>query len=149
MRFDVHQRIIRGLPYVSNFSADGAAVMKPDKFEEIAVAAELGTVGDPDLVKALLEALHAAFPAAGNAQVDASVLVSADAALALVARVLTGWEIDLRNTAAGSGKWTCALREGTVRDDDHLIGIGKSDSLPLAVVSALLLVVARRARGVI
>jgi hypothetical protein len=123
--------------------------MKPEKFEEIASAVEHGTVGDPDLVKGLLEALHAAFPAAGSSEVDASVLVSADAALALAARALPGWEIDLRNTAAGSGKWSCAVREGTARDDDHLIGIGKSDSLPLAVVSALLLVMARRARGVI
>lgn len=148
MRFDVHQRIIAWPLYVSNFPADGAALMNPEKLEKIAVAVENGSVGDPDLVKGLLEALQAVFPATGSAEIDANVLVSADAALALAARTLPGWEIDLQNTSAGTGKWTCAVREGTVRDDDHLIGIGKSGSLALAILSALLLVMARRTRGV-
>ena len=63
-------------------------------------------------------------------------------------RMLPGWEIDLRNASAGlGGSWTCALREGTARDDDQIIGIGKAQTLSLAMVAALLRVAARRARG--
>jgi hypothetical protein len=118
--------------------------MKPEKLEKIAARVESGSIGDPDLVKELLQALHSAFP---NAAIDAGVLASADAALELAARMLPGWEIDLRNHSAGlGGRWTCAMREGTTRDDDQMIGIGKSQSLALATVAALLRVSARRER---
>ncbi len=116
--------------------------MKADKLEQIAASIENGSPSDPDLVKALMQALHRTFP--GEA-VDAGTLVQGDAALALVAHVLPGWEIDLRNASAGlGGRWTCALREGTARDDDQIIGIGKAQTLALATLAALLRVVSRR-----
>jgi hypothetical protein len=119
--------------------------MKAEKLEKIAAGVERASAGDPGLVKMLLEALHAAHP---EAPADASALVSADAALALAANALPGWEADLRNPSVGEGgKWTCTLREHTASDDDQLIGIGKSSSLPLAIGAALIQVAARRARG--
>jgi hypothetical protein len=119
--------------------------MKAEELEKIAAGVERGSAGDAELVKKLLKALHAAHP---SSAIDAAALVSTDAALGVVADALPGWEADFRNPSVGEGgKWTCALREGTVRDDDQLIGIGKSASLPLAVVAALIQVAARRARG--
>ena len=116
--------------------------MKADKLEQIAASIESGSPGDPDLVKSLMQALHKAFP---QEAVDAGTLVHADTALALAARILPGWEIDLRNASAGlGGRWTCALREGTARDDDQIIGIGKSQTLAMATLAALLHVAARR-----
>jgi hypothetical protein len=116
--------------------------MKADKFEQIAAVIEHGSPGDPDLVKSLMQALQKAFP--GEA-IDAGTIVYADPALALAARVLPGWEINLRNASAGlGGRWSCALREGTARDDDQLIGIGKGQTPALAALAALLHVVARR-----
>lgn len=119
--------------------------MKAEELEKIAANAERGSAGDADLVKKLLKALHSAHP---SSAIDAAALVSTDSALGLVADSLPGWEADIRNPAVGEGgKWICALREGTTRDDDHLIGIGKSASLPLAIVAAIIQVAARRARG--
>jgi hypothetical protein len=119
--------------------------MKAEELEKIAAGAEHGSTRDPDLVKKMLKGLQVAHPAA---DADAAALVSADAALELAARALPGWEADLRSPSIGEGgMWTCALREGTMRDDDQLIGIGRSASLPLAISAALIQVAARRARG--
>ncbi len=121
--------------------------MKPDKLDEIAANVKNVSAGDPEQVKQILQALKEVFPAEAD-RIDAGVLVSTDAALTLAEHVLPGWEIDLRNASAGlGGNWNCAMREGTARDDDQLIGIGKAQTIPLAVVCALLQVAARRARG--
>jgi hypothetical protein len=118
--------------------------MKPDKLEKIATSLENGSAGDADLVKGLMQGLQAAFPAE---LIEAGTISSADMALALAARVLPGWEIDMRNSSAGlGGRWTCALREGTARDDDEIIGIGKGKTLALATLAALLHVAARRGK---
>ncbi len=121
--------------------------MKPDKLDKIAASVDNVSAGDPEGVKQILQALKEVFPAEAD-RIDAGVLVSTDAALALAERVLPGWEMDMRNASVGQGgKWNCAMREGTARDDDQLIGIGKAQTISMAVVGALLQVAARRARG--
>lgn len=80
--------------------------------------------------------------------VDLSVLTSTEAALALVCAEYPGWRIDLQGQAkTESGGWTCSIRENGTRDDDEVIGIGSAGTIPLALVSAMLLAAARRAEG--
>jgi hypothetical protein len=123
--------------------------MNHDDLAGLADGIESASAGDPDTVRAMLAGLKAAFAdhaAAGS--IDAAVLVSADAALALIRQVLPGWTVSLKGKAhLPDGHWTCTLRESSARDDDELLGVGKGRTLPLAMTAALLRVASRRAKG--
>lgn len=103
---------------------------------------ESGHADDPDLLRDLLRALHAAVP--GPAP-EVGVLASTDAALALAGRLLPLWTVRLEGLAGGShGRWSCLLRETGVRDDDELVGTGQAATPALAILAALLLALSRR-----
>lgn len=70
---------------------------------------------------------------------------SSDALLELVAAALPNWSLHLGGSSATvHGRWTCTIRETGVRDDDELIGVGKSPTAAGAITTALLKVMALR-----
>ncbi len=73
---------------------------------------------------------------------------SSDALLDLVAEALPSWSLHITgHSASVAGRWTCTIREIGVRDDDELIGVGKAETLPHALLAALLKVVELRGGG--
>lgn len=79
------------------------------------------------------------------AQAMRGALGSSDAILALLAEALPSWSVHVTgHSASVAGRWTCTVRETGVRDDDELIGVGKAETLPHAILAALLKVVELR-----
>lgn len=69
-------------------------------------------------------------------------LGATDDLLRLVAEALPSWSIHVTGHSASiAGRWTCTIRETGVRDDDELIGVGKAETLPQAILAALLKIV--------
>jgi hypothetical protein len=68
--------------------------------------------------------------------------------LCLLAEALPSWSVHISGSSATvAGRWTCTIRETGVRDDDELIGVGKSATLSGAVAAALLKVIGMRRDG--
>jgi hypothetical protein len=124
--------------------------MLHDDLAALAHRIETASPSDPDAVHSILRGLAAAFPdeiAAG--EVDPGVIVSTDAAFALLRRKVPNWSIALSGrTRLPDGHWTCTLRESTSRDDDELIGVGRAGTPALAMLAALFVVEVRRSKGV-
>jgi len=100
---------------------------------------------DLPLGLAVLEGLAAS---GHTAELGASVVDSADAALRLVVSELPGWSISLAGGARlPDSHWTCTLRESGTRDDDEVIGVARAPTPALALVGALLKVFVIRAKG--
>ncbi len=123
--------------------------MDHDGLTSLADAIESDATSDPEVVAQILHVLREIQADVPKGEgLDETVLTSSDAALGLVCSVLPGWEIRMQgNAVSGGGNWTCSLRQGSGRDDDEVIGIGKAQSPAKSVVAALLMVAARRKRG--
>jgi hypothetical protein len=122
------------------------STMTKDDLHRLAATLEKdGVIGGEDTDR-LAGAIDRAFsdrPKPGN--VDADAFGSTDALLALVADALPTWSLHLGGSSATvHGRWTCTIRETGVRDDDELIGVGKSPTAAGAVMAALLKVIALR-----
>lgn len=95
---------------------------------------------------AMAERLREALGSRGLAVPDQPA--EAEAALALVAAALPGWEISLDGRASRElGEWTCALRRSRARDSDEAIGIGRGQRMGPALLAALLRALAAGARA--
>lgn len=123
--------------------------MDHDALTNLAEAIESDAASDPEIVDQILHALREIRADAHQGEeLGESVLTSSDAALGLVCSILPGWEVRMQGNAVfQGGSWTCSLRQGSGRDDDEVIGIGKAQSPAQAIVAALLMVAARRKRG--
>ncbi len=127
--------------------------MNHEEITALARAIEKGGADQPDFVRRLLAGLQEVFAgsapgAAPGPTIDASVLTSAEAALALAAAAYPAWRIEIDGRARlGAGGWNCTIREGGTRDDDEVIGIGRGPTIALALLAAMLLAAARRAQG--
>ena len=123
--------------------------MKAEQIHDLADRIEAASWPDAALGTAILDALKSTCPdQAGSITQDAHLLESTDAALHLVSQNVPDWSVTLQGFAHEPvSHWTCTIREGTVRDDDDLIGIGKAPTPPLALLSALLRIGVIRSRG--
>lgn len=100
-----------------------------------------------DLAAVTLKGLVAVWsPTEVAPTLDPDLAVSLDKALVLIARTLPHWGVALEGTAAG-GSWTCTLRATGLRDDDEVMGIGRAEMAPLAMILALLHVLISRSKG--
>jgi hypothetical protein len=80
---------------------------------------------------------RAALEAAGHSAAEGFGTV--DAVLAIVDRALPGWAVTMEGWAsADHGHWTCSLRRSRERDNDEVIGVGKSQHLVPALLAALI-----------
>ena len=121
--------------------------MTHDDLEALAESILHGSAAHTDFAQALLAGLHAAFPDHA-ARLGAEVLTSTEVALSLAVRQFPNWTIKLKGKAAmPDGHWTCSLRETSARDDDEVVGVGRADTLPLALLAAMLLAQSRRLQG--
>ena len=123
--------------------------MNAQQLHDLVERIEIAEWPDADLAAEVLESIKSALSGeSGSLTLEPALLESTDAALHLVSLKVPNWSIMLQGYAhePDSG-WTCTLREGTVRDDDELIGIGKGPTLPLALLAALLRILVIRARG--
>jgi hypothetical protein len=123
--------------------------MRKDDLHRLAATLETdGATGSHDearLARAIGEAFAGRLP---EPMTEGDPVDSTDALLDLVAIELPSWSLHLSGASATvQGRWTCAIRETGVRDDDELIGVGKAASPAQAVAAALLRVIALR-RGV-
>lgn len=97
--------------------------------EEIEAAAAV--TGD------LASHVRAALEAAGHSATEG--FGSVDAVLVIVDRALPGWAISMEGSASAEhGHWTCSLRRSRERDDDAVVGVGKSQHLVPALLAALI-----------
>ncbi len=115
--------------------------------ELLALATQVESVRgmDAKLGAAVLHALRAGFPAeAAVGLIPDGAATSADSLLALVMAALPGWHYKIHGKARPAGEWTCSLRRSDVLDDDEILGTGDADSLPQALLAAVLRIVARR-----
>jgi hypothetical protein len=66
-------------------------------------------------------------------------LSTTDGAIHIVDRAYPNWNVHVHGRANDrDGHWRCTLRENDVRDNDDLIGMGRSPVLSQAVLAALL-----------
>ncbi len=123
--------------------------MEHEELTALATALETGDDSNPHVAAQVLQALREMRTDTEQTPLlDEAALSSTDAAISLACRLLTGWEIRLQGLAVeDEGRWVCSLRQGTARDDDEVIGIGKARSAGHAVLAALLIVAARHKRG--
>ncbi|MDU8943590.1 hypothetical protein [Ovoidimarina sediminis] len=64
---------------------------------------------------------------------------STDGAVLIVDRAYPDWSIHIRGRANDrDGHWRCTLREGGIRDNDAVLGSGKSPVLAQAILAALM-----------
>jgi hypothetical protein len=115
--------------------------MTPETMLEIVAQAEHASTADRDFVRDFLGAVDAAL--SPDRPTDVSALVSTEAALGAVDRVLPGWRITLDR----SSRWRCTLRESTSRDDDELLGIAVAMTPAIALLAAAIAVSVRRDCG--
>lgn len=105
---------------------------------------------DPGL-RALGEEIEAAAEVSGGLAARATAVLEAaghsaaegfgsvDGVLAIVERALPGWSISIEGRAsAAHGHWTCSLRRSRARDNDEVLGVGKSQHLAPALLAALI-----------
>lgn len=123
--------------------------MNAEQIHDIVERIETAKWPDSALAAAVLESVNSALPnQAGSITPQSSLLESTDAALHLLSLNLPGWSVTLQGYAhEPDSQWTCTIREGTVSDDDDLIGIGQGPTPPLALLSALLRIAVIRASG--
>ncbi len=97
-------------------------------------------------VAGIVDVVERAFPDRRTfADARRRTLGSSDALLRLVAEALPTWSIHITgHSATVAGRWTCTIRETGVRDDDELIGVGKAETLPQALLAALLKIIELR-----
>jgi hypothetical protein len=89
--------------------------------------------------------LRTGFPDAATAGlIHEDAVRSTDELLTLVKEALPGWHYSMHGRARAAGAWTCSLRRSDVLDDDEILGIGEADSLPQALLAAVLRIAARR-----
>ncbi len=63
---------------------------------------------------------------------------SADGAILIVDRAYPNWSIHIRGRANDKdGHWNCTLREGGTRDNDAVMGAGRSPVLAQALLAAV------------
>jgi hypothetical protein len=119
--------------------------MAQDELLDLAKQVESVRALDARLGAAALHALRAGFPAeAAAGLIPDGAASSADALLALAMAALPGWHFKIHGKARPAGEWTCSLRRSDVLDDDEILGTGDADSLPLALLAAVLRILARR-----
>ena len=123
--------------------------MNAEQLHDLVERIEVAEWPDPDLATAVMESMKSAFPAeTGPITIEPGLLESTDQALHLVSQNVPNWSILLQGYAhEPDSHWSCTLREGTVRDDDDVIGIGRGPTPPLALLAALLRILVIRARG--
>jgi hypothetical protein len=120
--------------------------MTKDDLHHLAATLEKdGVIGGENAAR-LAGAIAASFqgsPMARAARAD--TFGSTDALLDLVAEALPSWSLHLGGSSATvQGRWTCTIRETGVRDDDELIGVGKSPTAAGAIMAALLKIMVLR-----
>lgn len=119
---------------------------------------DLGTLilrleGEPGLpddeVAHIVDIVEGAFPGRRTfAEARRRALGTSDELLRLVAEALPTWSIHITgHSVSVAGRWTCTIRETGVRDDDELIGVGKAETLPQAILAALLKIIDLRNSG--
>ena len=120
--------------------------MTKEELHALAARLEGGEGLDPEGAGRVAGLIGAAFPNRPVWQSSHAVaLHSTDAVPCLVAEALPSWSVHVTgHSARAAGRWTCTIRETGVRDDDELIGVGKADTLPYAVMVALLKVIELR-----
>ena len=63
---------------------------------------------------------------------------SADGAIHVVDQAYPNWSIHIRGRANDKdGHWNCTLREGGMRDNDDVMGAGRSPVLAHAIIAAV------------
>lgn len=113
--------------------------MSTGKLADLISAVEACGAHDPGLWSRVRATIEGAFP--GAAPKNASV----DAALSTIDAALPSWALHIQGHSAGlDDRWTATIRETGVRDDDELIGVGKSRDLACALLAALLKVIELR-----
>ncbi|MGG7643494.1 hypothetical protein ACQ5SP_01620 [Rhodovulum sp. YNF3179] len=120
--------------------------MMGNTLREMAERIEDATMLDAERGEAIIAALRAAAPEIDpQGTLTPDRLLSTDAVIDLVDRVLPGWAISMDGTASRShGHWTCTLRMSGVRDNDAYLGVGHGPRLPLVLLAALLRATAAR-----
>lgn len=64
---------------------------------------------------------------------------SADGAVLIADRAYPNWSIHIRGRANDKdGHWRCTLREGDTRDNDAVVGAGRSPVLAQAILAAVM-----------
>ena len=123
--------------------------MNVEQIHDLVERIETAEWPDAALGAAVLESVKSVCPdQAGLITPESRLLESTDAALHLVTLKVPEWSITLQGYAhEPDSQWTCTIREGTVSDDDDLIGIGKGPTPSLALLSALLRIGVIRASG--
>jgi hypothetical protein len=123
--------------------------MTKEELHALAARFEAGETPDRETAARIADLLERAVPDRPlwrGAQGEA--LGSTDAVLCLLAEALPSWSVHISGSSATvAGRWTCTIRETGVRDDDELIGVGKSATLSGAVAAALLKVIGMRRDG--
>lgn len=89
---------------------------------------------------AVVDAIDGCFPGRSIwPETRAERVGSTDVALHIVEKAFPNWEIKLTGKAdATHGDWICTLRESAGRDNDEVIGIGRSPILAHAIFAACL-----------
>jgi hypothetical protein len=89
-------------------------------------------------VAAAIKTMSALRPA-GRQKIPEMVELTTDQILYLIDELLPDWSIKLKGrTNNVSGHWVCILRKSEGRDNDEVIGIGRSAALPNALLAAML-----------
>ena len=118
--------------------------MVHQELQDLVGAVEAADPMNADLAARAITALRSGFPAEAAAGLIPDGLPSTDALLALVQVALPGWHYKIHGRARPAGAWSCSLRRSDVLDDDEILGTGDADTLPQALLAALLRIVAWR-----
>lgn len=117
--------------------------MAHQELQELAAAVEAADPSDKALAARAVAGLRLGFPEE-TAGLTGGGLPSTDALLALVQAALPGWHYKIHGRARPAGAWSCSLRRSDVLDDDEVLGTGDADTLPQALLAAVLRIAAWR-----
>lgn len=107
---------------------------------------ESGEDVSPTDLSAVADIIGKAFPGIGLWEgADTGAAPTTDAVLDAIAAALPSWNIHITGQSSSvTDRWSCSIREAGVRDDDELIGVGKSKDLAHALLAAFLTVIELR-----
>lgn len=89
--------------------------------------------------EAVVHALEFLLPDAPGDALTAQIVRTTDGALRVADDAYPDWAVSIHGrTNDRNGHWRCSLRENDVRDNDAVIGVGRSPVLAQAILAALL-----------
>ena len=111
--------------------------MPADLLETLRAKVEAASMLDHALLVEVSTAIQSVYPQAPVPPDDSQD--TTEDAIHMVDACLPGWTISLHGKASEpNGHWRCSLREGSTRDNDAAIGIGKGPTVALALTDAIL-----------